>query len=184
MTAVPPAPAQAALPLSAPTLRRRMAAFIYEGVLLFGVLMVAGLIYSPLTGQHHALQGKTGLQVFVFLVLGLYFTWLWSHGGQTVAMKAWHLRLVDAVGHPVRPARAAARYLLAWMWFVPGLATVGLAGLHGPAAIWSALLANVAGFALLSRLRADRQFWHDAVCGTRLVHTPVKPGRATAQSAA
>ena len=44
-----------------PGLARRLAAMAYEGVLLFGVLMVAGWLYSSLTQQRHALQGKTGL---------------------------------------------------------------------------------------------------------------------------
>jgi len=67
-------------------LMRRMAAFTYEGVILFGVLMIAGYLYSTLTGQRHALQGKAGQQFFLFLVLGIYFVWFWSHGGQTVDM--------------------------------------------------------------------------------------------------
>lgn len=83
-TATPPSPTD----LTAPGLWRRMACFIYEGVLLFGVVMIAGYLYSTLTQQRHALQGQVGLRSFLFLVLGIYFVWFWSHGGQTVAMKA------------------------------------------------------------------------------------------------
>jgi hypothetical protein len=64
-------------PGAAPSLRRRMACFVYEGVLLFGVVMCAGLVYSSLTQQRHALVGLHGLQVVVFVVLGLYFVWFW-----------------------------------------------------------------------------------------------------------
>ncbi|MDH5539716.1 MAG: RDD family protein, partial [Rhizobacter sp.] len=46
----------------APSLWRRMASFIYEGVLLFGVLMIAGYLFSSLTQQRHALVGRHGLQ--------------------------------------------------------------------------------------------------------------------------
>ena len=56
-----------------------------------------------LTQQHHALQGQTGLQVFVFVVLAIYFVTFWSRGGQTVAMRAWHVRLVTAGGAAVTP---------------------------------------------------------------------------------
>ena len=153
----------------APGLLRRLAAFVYEGVLLFGVLMLAGFVYSSLTQQRHALQGKTGLQVFLFGVLGLYFSWFWSHGGQTVAMKAWHIRLVGADLAPLPPGRALLRYLLAWLWFVPALATAHFAGLLGGAAMAAILLVGVLAYAALAWLRPDRQFWHDAVCGTRLV---------------
>jgi uncharacterized RDD family membrane protein YckC len=162
-----------------PSIRRRLAALIYEGVLLFGVLMIAGWLYSTLTQQRHALQGKAGLQGFLFVVLGIYFAWFWSRGGQTVAMKAWHIRLVTVGGQPLTQARALLRYLLAWLWFVPALAAVYLAGLHSGAAIYSALTVGVLAYAALAWLQPDRQFWHDAVCGTRLVSwEPALPQRA------
>ena len=72
---------------AAPGLWRRMACFIYEGVLLFGVVMIAGYLFSTLTQQRNALNGRHGLQAFLFIVLGIYFVWFWSRGGQTVAMK-------------------------------------------------------------------------------------------------
>lgn len=156
-------------PDAAPSLRRRMACFVYEGVLLFGVVMCAGLVYSSLTQQRHALVGLHGLQVVVFVVLGLYFAWFWSHGGQTVAMKTWHIRLVDRDGQPVTPARACARYLLSWLWFLPALAWAYFADLRDGASIAAALGAGVLVYAALSRLQAQRQYWHDVACGTRLV---------------
>jgi uncharacterized RDD family membrane protein YckC len=163
----------------APGLARRLAAFVYEGVLLFGVVMIAGLVYAGLTQQRHALQGRAGLMVFLFLVLGLYFSWFWSRGGQTVAMKAWHIRLLAADGRPVSRGRAVARYLLCWLWFLPATAAVYAAGLHGRGAIVTALLVGVLAYAALAWLRADRQFWHDVVCGTRLVDCrPALPPKA------
>lgn len=153
----------------APSLRRRLACFFYEGVLLFGVLMIAGYLYSSLTQQRHALQGRHGLQAFLFVILAIYFVWFWSHGGQTVAMKAWHIRLVDRRGAPVSQARALARYVLAWLWFVPALLTGWLAGLHRTGELFGLLITGVLAYALLSRLHPQRQYWHDAACGTRLV---------------
>ncbi|MES2714669.1 MAG: RDD family protein [Pseudomonadota bacterium] len=161
--------ADGAMLATAPGLARRLAAFVYEGVLLFGVVMIAGLLYSGLTQQRHALQGRVGMMVFLFLVLGLYFSWFWSHGGQTVAMKAWHIRLLAADGRPVSQARAAVRYLLSWLWFLPATAAVYAAGLHGRAAFVTAMVVGVLAYAALAWLRPDRQFWHDVVCGTRLV---------------
>ena len=152
-----------------PGLWRRMACFVYEGVLLFGVVMIAGYLFSTLTQQRHALLGRHALQAFLFVVLGIYFVWFWSRGGQTVAMKAWHIRLVDRAGAPVSQARALLRYLLSWLWFVPALATLSLAGLHGGGAIAGVLAAGVIVYAALALLHPQRQFWHDVVCGTRLV---------------
>jgi uncharacterized RDD family membrane protein YckC len=163
--------------LMAPSLWRRMACFVYEGVLLFGVLMIAGYLFSSLTQQRHALLGRHALQAFLFVVLGIYFVWFWSRSGQTVAMKAWHIRLVTHDGKPVSQARALGRYVLSWLWFLPGLAALSLSGLRGPAAIFGLLVGGVAIYAALSRLHPQRQFWHDAVCGTRLLS--VRPRRGT-----
>ena len=171
-TAASPAPGQPDHPaanMATPGLRRRLAAFVYEGVLLFGVLMAAGLLFSGLTQQRHALQGKTGLQAFLFVTLAIYFTWFWSRSGQTVAMKAWHIRLLRADGQPVGQARALLRYLLAWLWFVPAWASAHLAGASGVAAYSGIMVIGVLAYAALAWLRPDRQFWHDAVCGTRLI---------------
>ncbi|EHR71825.1 putative membrane protein [Burkholderiales bacterium JOSHI_001] len=165
LDAKPPASAG----LQAPALWRRLACMLYEGVVLFGVVMIFGYLYSSLTQQRHALQGTTGLQVFIFLVLGIYFGWFWSRGGQTVAMKAWHLRVVDAQGRPVGQGRAVLRYALAWLWFLPALASLHFAGLKGGGTIALLLLSGVAVYAALTLLRPDRQFFHDALCGTRLI---------------
>lgn len=159
----------------APGLARRLAAFVYEGVLLFGVLMIAGLLYSAVTQHRHALEGRTGMMVFLFGVLGVYFSWFWSHGGQTVAMKAWHVRLLTADGQPVSMPRAALRYTLSWLWFLPATAGVYLAGLHGKGEVSVALLAGVLAYAALAWLRPDRQFWHDVVSGTCLVDCKPAP---------
>lgn len=174
--AVPPsvAPAKA----ETPGVARRLACFVYEGVLLFGVVMIAGYLYSSLTQQRHALEGRAGLQAFMLVVLAIYFVWFWSHGGQTVAMKAWHIRLVTADGRPVSQARALVRYLLSWVWFMPALAASYAAGLRG-AEVFAVLTVGVLAYAALARLHPQRQFWHDAVCGTRLIHwrTQPPPGR-------
>ena len=159
----------------APELRRRLAAFVYEGVLLFGVLMISGYLYSSLSQQRNALHGRHGLQAFLFIVLGIYFVWFWSHGGQTVAMKTWHIRLVAADGRPVREWRAMVRYLLSWLWFLPALAIAHAAGLRGLGPLFGAMAAGVFGFALLSLVLPQRQYPHDLLCGTRLVtHRPAR----------
>lgn len=152
-------------------LKRRLAAFVYEGVLLFGVVMIAGLLYSAATNLRDPSQGTLGLQLLLFAVLGLYFGWFWTHGGQTVAMQTWRIRLLRADGGPVRWPQALARYVLAWLWFVPALVTLRLLDVHHGGVMAAALLAGVAAYAALTRLHPERQFWHDAVCGTRLVST-------------
>jgi uncharacterized RDD family membrane protein YckC len=162
-----------------PGVARRLACLVYEGVLLFGVLMAAGALYSILTQQRHALNGRAGMQAFVFIALAIYFSWFWSHGGQTVAMKAWHIRLVMPDGTPVPQRRALARYLASWVWFLPALAGVSATEVREGWQIFGAIAAGILVYAALAWLRRDRQFWHDALCGTRLVTwRPASPAQA------
>lgn len=158
-----------AAPLGVPSVGRRLAAFLYEGVLLFGVLMVAGWLYAGLTQQRHALQGKTGLQLFLFVVLAVYFVWFWTHGGQTVAMKTWRVKVVARNGQPLGQGRALARYLASWLWFVPALSAIELSGLKSGVAMGGTVLAGVLAYAGLVWLHPERQFLHDVLCGTRVV---------------
>lgn len=161
--------APAAEAQAAPSLRRRLACFLYEGVLLFGVVMIAGYLFSSLTQQRHALQGRHELQAFMFLVLGIYFVWFWSRGGQTLAMKTWHIRLVAANGSVVGQWRALSRFFASWIWFLPSLLAIWLFDWQGSASIFGAMAVWVLLYAGLSRLHPRRQYWHDVVCGTRLI---------------
>ncbi len=163
-----------------PGIRRRLAALLYEAVLLFGVVMLAGLFYGVVTQQRHALVGTTGLQAFLFGVLGLYFVWFWTRGGQTLAMLTWRIRVVTREGHPLRPLRAVMRYLAAWMWFLPSLALVQSSGLKGGWPVAGVVITGVLVYAALARLHPDRQFLHDLICGTRLVTKPSPPRHNTA----
>jgi uncharacterized RDD family membrane protein YckC len=162
-----------------PGITRRLACFVYEGVLLFGVVMISAYLFSSLTQQRHALQGRHELQAFLFLILGIYFGWFWSRSGQTVAMKAWHIRVVDAAGRPITQGRAVLRYLLAWLWFAPALLTLWITGLRSGGAVTGVLVAGVLGYALVARLHPQRQFLHDVLCGTRLITwRPALPAKA------
>lgn len=154
------------------SLRRRMAAFVYEGVLLFGVVNLAGYFYATFTQQRHAIQGRAGLQIFLLLVLAIYFVWFWSRSGQTLAMKTWRIRLVDAQGRVVGQGRALLRFALAWLWFVPALVTTWLVGVRSSSFVYVLLLVGVIAYALLARLHPSRQFIHDRLVGTRLVDVP------------
>lgn len=155
--------------LTAPSLMRRMACWLYEGLLLFGVVFIAGYLFGTLSQTRNALDNRNALQLFVFVVFGIYFTWFWSKG-QTLAMKTWDIRLVNAVGKPVSQYRALLRYLLSWMWLLPPLAAVSPFKVSaGESAV--VVLGWVAVWAVLSRFHPQRQFWHDAWAGTRLVST-------------
>lgn len=155
--------------LHAPTLRRRMACWLYEGVLLFGVVFISAYLFGTLSQTRHALDNRHALQAFLFVVFAIYFVWLWSKG-QTLAMKTWHIRIVDRQGQPLSQARALLRYVLSWLWFVPALGAMAPFKLSATESAAIAL-GWVAIWAILSRYHPQRQFWHDAVAGTRLIST-------------
>ncbi len=154
--------------LQAPALMRRMACWLYEGILMFGVVFIASFLFSTLSQTRNALDNRHAQQAFLFIVFGIYFAWFWAKG-QTLAMKTWHIRVVDAAGLPLTQARAWKRYVLSWLWFLPPLAAVMPFSLS-VAEISVLLIGWVAVWAILSRFHPQQQFWHDAWAGTRLVH--------------
>ncbi len=153
----------------APSLRRRMACWMYEGMLMFGVVFLAGYLFSALTQTRHALENRHAQQAFLFLVFGIYFTWFWARG-QTLAMKTWNIRVTDPQGHAISQKRALLRFVLSWLWVLPPLAAVAPFGLSG-GEVAIIFFGWVAVWAVLSRFHPQKQFWHDAWAGTRLVHS-------------
>jgi len=128
-------------------LLRRLAAMCYELLIVVAVLMVALILPHMLLGAFAKIQAPpTVLKIHMLVVLLAYFTWFWTHGGQTLAMKTWKIRVVDVGGGRLRPAQAVLRYLAAWV-------SIGLGGIG---ILW----------ALVDR---DRQFLHDRIADTRLV---------------
>lgn len=161
--------------LKAPPLVRRMAAWLYEGLLLFGVLVAASAIFSIPLGYRGAPGDPLQLAyaAWLFCVLAAYFVWFWSKG-QTLAMKSWQIRVVDRTGAPLRRSRAFLRYVFAWMWFVP-IAAALKSRQFSLGQLMVVALGWIAVWALLSRFHPQRQFWHDALAGTRLVAQPPRP---------
>jgi len=150
-----------------PGLWRRMACWTYEGMLMFGVVFLAGYLFGTLSQTRNAMDNRNALQAFLFVIFGIYFVWFWAKG-QTLAMKTWHIRLVDRHGHAVSQARALGRYCLSWLWFLPPLIAIAPFHLSGPESA-VIIIGWVVFWALLSRLQPQGQFWHDAWAGTRLV---------------
>lgn len=155
----------------APKLRRRLAAFMYEGVLLFGLTWIVAIVYGIATNQRHALHGRPGLMAAEFLAISLYFIWFWTHGGQTLAMKTWHVRLVSEQGLPVTLMQAMQRSLMAWLWLVPPWFSAWLAGWHQSKLLYGAMGVWILIYTSLTWLLPQCQFLHDIICRTRLIDT-------------
>jgi uncharacterized RDD family membrane protein YckC len=138
--ALPPAPFLA-----------RIAAMVYETLLVTAVVFVAALPFLYLAGNAETGWKHHVFQAYLLGVLFAYFSAFWLRSGQTLAMKTWRIRLVDPTGGTLSLKLAVQRFFLALI----GLLFVGLG-------FW---------WALFDR---DRQFLHDRILGTRLVRVPRK----------
>ena len=160
-----------------------MACWIYEGLLMFGVVFLAAYLFSSLSQTRNAMDNRNALQAFLFVVFGIYFVWFWAKG-QSLAMKTWDIRVVDKQGHSITQKRALLRYVLSWLWFLPPLLGSWLYKL--PASEGAVLVLGwVAVWAVLARFHPDKQFWHDAIAGTRLISwkAPESPKRLARMAA-
>lgn len=165
-----PVSAPPAADLRAPSLWLRFASMIYEVVLLFGVVFIASYALLSAARWTYPLPDakRWVLQAFLFVVIGAYFAWCWSRGGQTLAMKSWGLKVVDRDGRSLPLKRATLRYLLSWHLFVPSLIAIALFQSH--AAIDLAIFFG--GFCLMlftAFLDPQRQLLHDRWLGSRVV---------------
>ena len=150
-----------------PGLWRRMACWLYEGMLMFGVVFLAGYLFGTLSQTRNALDNRHALQAFLFVIFGIYFVWFWAKG-QTLAMKTWNIRVVGRDGKAISQLRALGRYVLSWLWFLPPLIALSFFQISGGETT-VILIGWVAVWALLSRFHPQGQFWHDALAGTRLI---------------
>lgn len=132
------------------TRRRRLGSLLYEALVILAMGFFLFLIpVAVFSGVSHRMLGPGLLWLYLFVLLGIYFIWCWAKGGQTLAMKTWRLRLVDAsTARPLRPLQAVVRYGMGWLCWPTGLTL-----------LWSFL-------------DPDSQFLHDRIAGTRILYEP------------
>lgn len=145
---------------------RRFMSFTYEGVILFGIVFFFGYAFSAVT-QYKGEAGPlhVAFQVWMFLVLGIYFTYFWSQGRRTLPMKTLSVALLGPDGRPAGVVRSAMRYAVAAI-----MPAAALAAVHA----WSGWF--VLGlFVPLASLPFDRKrrTLYDLACGTWLAVVPV-----------
>jgi uncharacterized RDD family membrane protein YckC len=159
-------------------LARRLAASLYEGLLLIALALAVSLVLLPWMGPASAdpsgplvLPGPGARMISfscVFVVFGAYCIWLWSGGRRSLPMRTWRLALVAVAGAAVTPVRAGLRYLGAWIGPACAIAAYLALRPYGHRRWAAAFLAINYAWALVDR---DRRFLHDRLAGTRLVRT-------------
>jgi uncharacterized RDD family membrane protein YckC len=131
-----------------PGVWHRLAAMLYESFLILAVLMAAGFIYIPLFGNANGPLEKAVFQLYLLIVLMIYFLVFWTRGGQTLAMKTWRIRLTNLSGANISLPQGILRFFLA----IISLVFLG------------------AGF-LWMFFDPQKQFLHDRLAKTRLIRT-------------
>ena len=119
---------------------------LYESLLVAASLFLATFVFTAIFGSSLSPPLRHWLQFFLLIVMAAYFAWFWAHGGQTLAMKTWGLRLIAVDGQAISWAKALIRF---------GCAVISFA-LCG--AGWWWMLFDREGCTL-----------HDRICGTRIV---------------
>jgi uncharacterized RDD family membrane protein YckC len=127
---------------------RRLMASIYDWLLVIAVMMLLSVPAVALLDN--AIQPGNNLYRSGLLVIAIvFFTAFWAHGGQTLGMKAWRLRLIQVNGSPVSYQRALLRFICACISALP-------AGLGFLWMLWD----------------RDQLSWHDRWTGTTIVLLP------------
>ena len=128
---------------------RRLASAGYDALLLAAIWMVVAMADLFLRGAAGLPYNVHVFRAELLGVAALVFVWSWTHGGQTLGMRAWRLQLRRTDGRAVNWPTALARYAFAWL-------------------AWTPLGAGVLWCAVDPRRRA----WHDTLSGTEVVLLP------------
>lgn len=132
------------------SLLRRLAALIYDALLLLAVWFAATFLALLFRNGQAFSPHDPWFSAYLALISFVFFGWFWTHGGQTLGMRTWKIRLVAL------DSDARISWRCAWLRFMVAWASVGLLGLGY---VW--------GF-----LDPLKRSWHDLASGTRVVMSP------------
>jgi uncharacterized RDD family membrane protein YckC len=85
----------------------------YDFLLLLAIFFAVTFPFILIFGNATQAPQRYYLQVYLWLIAGVYFIWSWYRGGQSAAMKVWHIKVVNQQGLPIDLAQATRRYVLA-----------------------------------------------------------------------
>jgi uncharacterized RDD family membrane protein YckC len=103
-------------------LARRLAAIVYDGLLLFAVLYLATLPVLFINRGEPVSSGNVLYQLYLLSVAFLFYGWFWTHGGQTLGMRAWRIRVEATNGQAIGWRQALVRFACAGVsWGCLGL---------------------------------------------------------------
>ena len=101
------------LNITVPSLLKLGACLLYELLTIVALVFVSTGFFIIIAGDASHDIKRLLFQLFLWLVVGAYYIRCWVKTGQTLAMQAWKLRLVDEQSQLLAMQQAIARYLLA-----------------------------------------------------------------------
>ncbi|SFK72347.1 RDD family protein [Methylophaga sulfidovorans] len=101
---------------------RQLMAMVYDFLLLLSALLFAAIIPVALNGGEAITPGNVFFLLYLLLVSFLFYAWFWTHGGQTLGMRAWKLKLESNTAQVVTWKQAAIRFIVGLVsWLCLGL---------------------------------------------------------------
>lgn len=105
-----------------PSLFRYLAIMVYDTLLLLSVLLLASAVIVLINQGQAVEQGSLIFTLYLFLVSFLFYGWFWTHGGQTLGMRSWKVKLHSTNTQNITWKQAFIRFITALIsWFPAGL---------------------------------------------------------------
>lgn len=186
---------QAAANLPSATPFRILAAWIYDFMLLCAVWLLAGVIYiipaqmflgiDSSSNESLSTTEFTGpvFYIYLFIVTWIFFAWFWTHGGQTLGLRTWSLRLQTHDGYAINWMQSLLRFLVAgapWLLALFLFDQLNKVESMTPPFQYLIFLVGCTGLCWIWIDRKKRSL-QDIASGTRIVKLPKKPKKPARQ---
>jgi uncharacterized RDD family membrane protein YckC len=99
---------------------RRLAAMLYDTFVVFSFIILATAVALLLNHGHSFLPIRYLFLTYLLVSTGLFLSWFWQRGGQTLGMLAWKMKVVDGNGERLTWRKAFLRYWLAMVTLSAG----------------------------------------------------------------
>jgi uncharacterized RDD family membrane protein YckC len=99
--------------VKSPGFFRHMAIVIYDSLLLLALLILATAIILPFNKGEAFTSTQFFFPLYLISISFLFYGWFWTHGGQTLGMKTWKIRVQTFDQQPITWGHAFKRFVLA-----------------------------------------------------------------------
>ena len=89
----------------------QLLAVFYDAWLLAAVFMAASALTLPFTGGEPVKPGNPFMTTYILFVWYGFYAWFWTHGGQTLGMRSWKIKLISETGEAINLWHALLRFL-------------------------------------------------------------------------